>query len=165
MDAPYRDGIDVPKHGRLGTFHLPNISDGADATLSERHLLNIAANLARCDIDAQTWRATYFITINLAERRSTALTDEIDFLRDAFRRVKSRHPFEIDAMVVLPDHLHLLMTLPPDDANFSMRIGAIKSTFSRKLPKTEHVRESRISNREARTWHLAAPFLGTFDSR
>jgi putative transposase len=75
--------------------------------------------------------ATYFITANLAERNATLLTDHIDFLRDAIRRVKSRHAFEIDAMVVLPDHFHLLMTLPPDDADFSMRIGGIKSSFSK----------------------------------
>jgi putative transposase len=96
--------------------------------------------------------ATYFITVNLAERRSSTLINKIDVLRDAFRRAKSRHTFEIDAMVVLPDHFLLLMTLPPDDANFSMRIGAIKSTFSRKLPKTEHVRRSRIVKRERGIW-------------
>jgi putative transposase len=96
--------------------------------------------------------ATYFITINLAERRSTTLIDKIDVLRDTFRRVKSRHTFEIDAMVVLPDHLHPLMTLPPDDADFSMRIGAIKSTFSRRLPKKEHVRTSRAAKRERGIW-------------
>ncbi len=96
--------------------------------------------------------ATYFLTVNLATRRSTLLTDHIDFLRDAFRRVKSRHAFEIDAMVVMPDHFHLLMTLPSDDANFSMRIGAIKSAFSRRLPKVEHLRPSRIAKRERGIW-------------
>ena len=49
----------------------------------------------------------------MAERRSSTLINKIDVLRDAFRRVKSRHTFEIDAMVVLPDLFHLLMTLPP----------------------------------------------------
>jgi putative transposase len=96
--------------------------------------------------------ATYFFTINLAKRGSTELTDNIDFLRDAFRRVKTHHAFEIDAMVVMPDHLHLLMTLRSDDANFSMRIDAIKSTFSRTLPKIEHVRASRVAKRERGIW-------------
>ena len=69
--------------------------------------------------------ATYFITAILAERgaravRGTmALTEHIGVLRDASRHVKSSHPFHIDAMVVLPDHFQLLMTLPPCDANFS----------------------------------------------
>ena len=48
-----------------------------------------------------------------------ALTEHIGVLRDASRHVKSSHPFHIDAMVVLPDHFQLLMTLPPCDANFS----------------------------------------------
>jgi putative transposase len=96
--------------------------------------------------------ATYFITANLAERNTTLLTDHIDFLRNALRRVKSRHAFEIDAMVVLPNHFHLLMTLPPNDAGFSMRIGAIKSTFSKQLPKDEYVRPSRASKRERGIW-------------
>ena len=96
--------------------------------------------------------ATYFITANLAERRLTLLTDHVDALREAVRRVKARHPFDIDAMVVLPDHLHLLMTLPAGDADFSTRIGAIKSTFSRQLPKTERIRDSRIRKRERGIW-------------
>ena len=98
---------------------------------------------------------SYFITANLAERGTRgaiSLTERIDILRDALRQVKSSHPFYIDAMVVLPDHFHLLMTLPPDDANFSTRIGAIKSSFSRQQPKTESIRASRESKRERGIW-------------
>jgi putative transposase len=96
--------------------------------------------------------ATYFITANLAERRATTLIDCIDAFRDSIRRVKLRHPFEIDAMVVMPDHFHLLMTLPQDDANFSIRIGAIKSAFSRTLPKSEYVDSTREAKRERGIW-------------
>ena len=99
--------------------------------------------------------ATSFITANLVERNVRAaisLTEHIGILRDALRHVKSLHSFHIDAMVVLPDHFHLLMTLPPDDANFSTRIGAIKSMFSRQHPKTELIRVSRESKRERGIW-------------
>ena len=99
--------------------------------------------------------ATYFITANLAERGSRAvmtLTEHIDELRGAIRNVKSSFPFHIDAMVVLPDHFHLLMTLPPGDANFSYRIGAIKSAFSRQQPKHEIVGASCESKRERGIW-------------
>ena len=99
--------------------------------------------------------ATYFITANLAERGARGvitLTEHIDVLHDALRVVKSSHPFHVDAMVVLPDHFHLLMTLPPDDANFSYRIGAIKSAFSRQHPKTELIRASRELKRERGIW-------------
>ena len=54
----------------------------------------------------------FFFTVNLAERRLQLLTEHIDELRNAFRKVRQRHPFTIDAMVVLPDHLHAVWTLP-----------------------------------------------------
>lgn len=51
--------------------------------------------------------ATYFFTVNLAKRHDNALlTRHIDALREAFRLTKQDHPFSIEAMVVLPDHLH-----------------------------------------------------------
>ena len=46
---------------------------------------------------------TYFFTVTLANRRSTMLTDHINLLRDAFRTVRRERPFEIVAMVVLPE--------------------------------------------------------------
>jgi len=51
--------------------------------------------------------AIYFFTVNLAERQGNdLLTKHIDALREAFRTTKQAHPFVIEAMVVLPDHLH-----------------------------------------------------------
>ena len=53
--------------------------------------------------------ATYFFTVNLAERQGNdLLVRHIDALRTAVASVKAHHPFSIDAMVVLPDHLHCL---------------------------------------------------------
>jgi putative transposase len=49
---------------------------------------------------------SYFFTVNLADRRLTLLNDHIDLLRAAFRQVRTRHPFSIEAAVILPDHLH-----------------------------------------------------------
>ena len=48
---------------------------------------------------------SFFFTVNLADRRSGLLVDRIDLVRHAFRYTKSRHPFTINAIVVLPDHL------------------------------------------------------------
>ena len=99
--------------------------------------------------------ASFYITANLAERGTrgtTSLTDHIGILRNTLRLVKSSCPFHIDAMVALPDHFHLLMTLPPDDEKFSTRIGAIKSIFSRHHPKTESICASRESKRERGIW-------------
>ena len=95
---------------------------------------------------------TYFFTINLADRKSSLLVDEIDKLRSSINKVKQNKPFVLDAMVVLPDHIHLLMTLPEDDNDFPTRIMLIKSGFSRQIPKTENIRESRTSKRERGIW-------------
>ena len=56
-------------------------------------------------------RGSFFFTVNLAERRLRLLTQHIDELRTAFRETRRHHPFAIDAMVVLPDHLHTIWTL------------------------------------------------------
>lgn len=96
--------------------------------------------------------ATYFFTVNAADRRGSLLTDHIDVLRESFRLVRSRHPFEIDAIVVLPDHLHLLMTLPRDDADFATRIMLIKQGFSRGVPAGERVGASRAARGERGLW-------------
>ena len=81
--------------------------------------------------------ATYFFTVNLAERQADWLIRNIELLRDVIHRVKSAHPFHIDAMVVLPDHLHTIWTLPKDDADYAMRWSLIKAGFSRGLTKIE----------------------------
>lgn len=70
---------------------------------------------------ANTPGGTYFFTVNLAERQRMLLTEYIEILRSAIRAVKHRHPFQIDAIVVLPDHLHTIWTLPENDAGFAMR--------------------------------------------
>ncbi len=49
---------------------------------------------------------TYFFTVNLADRCTNLLTREIHVLREAVRKVNARHPFHIDAWVILPEHVH-----------------------------------------------------------
>lgn len=95
---------------------------------------------------------TYFYTVNLADRRTRLLTDNIDLLRAAFREVRARHPFTVEAMVVLPDHLHAIWTLPEGDADFAMRWRLIKAAFSRSLPSGEPVSRSRAGKNERGIW-------------
>jgi len=56
---------------------------------------------------------TYFFTVTLDDRSSSALIDHIALLRTAFRKTRSERPFFTDAIVILPDHLHAILTLPP----------------------------------------------------
>ena len=54
-------------------------------------------------------------------------------LRDAFRVVRAARPFRIDALVLLPDHLHAVWSLPSDDADYSTRWRLIKKRFTKKF--------------------------------
>jgi putative transposase len=106
-------------------------------------------NYRRAFIPGGTW----FFTVNLLQRHGNdLLVREIDLLRNMVRQVRKRHPFYIDAWVVLPEHLHCVMTLPPGDSDFSLRWRLIKSGFSRALPKTEHRSEVRNAAGERGIW-------------
>ncbi|BAP55400.1 hypothetical protein THII_1103 [Thioploca ingrica] len=73
----------------------------------------------------------YFFTV-VTHRRQKLLTppENIIKLRQAFRHVMNTHPFTIDAIVILADHLHCLWQLPGNDADFSTRWMLIKRHFS-----------------------------------
>jgi putative transposase len=76
---------------------------------------------------------TYFFTVALTDRKRDWLVRHINLLRLAFRRAKRERPFTIDAIVVLPEHLHCVWTLPPGDADYSHRWRLIKARFSKDL--------------------------------
>jgi putative transposase len=95
---------------------------------------------------------SYFFTLNLADRHLRLLTEHIDLFRNAVRDVKVRHPFAVEATVVLPDHLHALWTLPEGDADFATRWRLIKAAFSRGLPSGDQVSRSRSNKGERGIW-------------
>ena len=94
---------------------------------------------------------TFFITATLADRNSRALVDHIQALRNAIRETRQRHPFAIDAIVILPDHVHVVMTLPEGDANFSIRWSLIKRRFTNSISKAG-VSIPRRGNDETAVW-------------
>ena len=95
--------------------------------------------------------ATVFFTVNLADRASDLLTQEIDTLRSAVRSTLSERPFQIDAWVVLPDHMHCVWTLPAGDADYENRWRVIKARFARSMPHTPR-RASHARRREHGLW-------------
>jgi putative transposase len=101
------------------------------------------------------WRVPggyYFFTVNLLERKKHLLTEHIDLLREAFRTVKHNRPFHIDAIVILPEHLHCIWTLPEGDDDYSGRWRAIKKHFSKNLPATERRSATRVKRHERAIW-------------
>lgn len=77
---------------------------------------------------------TYFFTLVTYNRRHI-LNDSlyVDTLRGSFTTALKTHPFKIDAYVIMPDHIHMIWTLPEGDDNFPVRWSIIKNTFSRKM--------------------------------
>lgn len=90
----------------------------------------------------------FFFTVNLAERKLSLLTDHVELLRAAFRETRRCHPFMIDAIVVLPDHLRY----PEGDPDFAMRWQLIKAAFSRRLARTERISRSGSAKGERGIW-------------
>lgn len=105
------------------------------------------ADYLRCRIPG----GAYFFTVVTADRRPI-LIDRIHNLRSAFRQTAARHPFRMEAAVVLPDHLHCIWTLPPGDADFSVRWMLIKAKFSRLLVQTQAAALRRHRRGERSIW-------------
>ena len=84
---------------------------------------------------AKTPGATYFFTVVTYHRQPIlAHPETIALLRQAFQSVKTETPFTIDAIAIMPDHIHSVWTLPIGDADFSGRWQCIKARFSRQCP-------------------------------
>ena len=95
---------------------------------------------------------TFFFTVTLLERRRNLLTEHIDNLRAAFMAARRRRPFTIDAIVILPDHLHCIWTLPGEDADFSTRWHDIKARFAAQISRGERLSARRLQKGERDIW-------------
>lgn len=98
---------------------------------------------------------SFFFTLVTEKRRPLfAAAEAVDILRQAFRTVKADRPFEIDAIVVLPDHLHCIWTLPPDDGDFATRWRLIKTWFTKHCDPTLRtgLDQSRLARKEQAIW-------------
>ena len=95
----------------------------------------------------------YFFTVVLAQRhKNNLLIQYVDNLREAFKHIQRNYPFIIDAVVIMPDHLHCIWQLPEGDANFSTRWRLIKSYFSRSIRTKEYISKSRQHKNERGIW-------------
>ena len=74
---------------------------------------------------------TYFFTV-VSDGRRPFLCDPLarPILGEAFRTIKQKLPFEMPAIVLLPDHLHAMWSLPPGDDEYPVRWRRIKEEFT-----------------------------------
>jgi putative transposase len=93
----------------------------------------------------------YFFTVFLEDRKANKLTDHIDDLKTAWRWAKNHKPFACPAWVVLPDHIHCIWKLPPDDSDYSVRWKLLKGHFTRAMAAKGHAKTGRRS-RERGMW-------------
>jgi len=99
--------------------------------------------------------ATLFFTVVTYDRKRLLCSGENPMrLKEAMESVRTDHPFTIDAIVLLPDHIHCIWTLPPDDNDFSTRWMLIKSKFTRTCsnPFPTVLSSSRTNKREQAIW-------------
>lgn len=106
---------------------------------------------------ANTAGATYCFTV-VTYRRQPILCDTPvrTALRDAIVAVREQRPFTIDACVLLPDHLHCIWTLPPDDVDFPVRWSMIKRRVSvacaAAYKRPDWITASKRKHRESTLW-------------
>jgi putative transposase len=94
---------------------------------------------------------TFFFTVAGAERGTSLLTENVGLLRASYRRCARERPFRTEAIVILPDHLHAVWTLPPGDEDFSGRWMRIKAGVSRGLEARPRS-ASKAAKREKGVW-------------
>jgi putative transposase len=73
----------------------------------------------------------FFTLVTQGRRPIFTFNETVAVLRNAFKTVRASRPFEIDAIVIMPEHLYCIWTLPPNDANFATRWRLIKTWFTK----------------------------------
>jgi len=87
------------------------------------------ANYKRIFMDGYS----YFMTV-ITHERNPILIENIDLLRESFRVSKNKYHYRIDAIVIMPDHFHMIIT-PKNAEDYPHIIRTIKQYFSKNCPK------------------------------
>ncbi len=100
---------------------------------------------------------TFFFTIVTYHRKSILTSQKArEILHSAMEDVNRRYPFSMDAICLLPDHIHCIWTLPEGDTNYSIRWGEIKKQFTKSYHQLfgneGNNTASRLARGEATIW-------------
>ena len=106
---------------------------------------------------ARSLGATFFFTVNTHLRQPFLIDADVRAaLREGIDRVRSTMPFQIDAWVLLPDHIHCVWTLPDGDADFSSRWRIIKTIVTQqcgpRLNVSEMLSDRRKQKNQSSLW-------------
>ena len=100
--------------------------------------------------------ASYFFTL-ITYRRKPIFCDprHVELWHGAVARLQRTRPFVVEAEVVMPDHLHVIWTLPDGDADYATRIRLVKTAFTKVLQPhipDETINDSRARKGERHVW-------------
>jgi len=104
--------------------------------------------------------STYFFTVVTYQRRKFLCLEPCrEILREVIKQTQASWPFTIEAVVLLPEHIHCIWKLPENDTNYSMRWGWIKKEFTKrardvveKMVGAAHPTASRVRRGEGNIW-------------
>ncbi len=103
--------------------------------------------------DYRRWLAPggmYFFTVVTYARRPILTTDPGRyFLHNAIQEIRRSRRFYLFATVLLPDHWHLVMSLPQGDSDYSTRLRRINEEFTQQW--LDHgLSEARVTESQQR---------------
>src|SRR5450432_4353867 len=78
-------------------------------------------------------RPFYFVTFNTHERLSLLAREEIHTVFHSFCTRAEGHNIAVGRYVIMPDHIHLFVILPPTGLTLSDWIQALKTVIGKEL--------------------------------
>lgn len=96
--------------------------------------------------------ASYFFTARLSDQSSDLLVQKISHLRAAMRGMLSRYVTRIDAIVILPNVVHMIMTLPKHDTDVDGRWDMLQSLFARDVNSGAAPEGTALHAKHANLW-------------
>ena len=100
---------------------------------------------------SQAKGATFFFTV-VTDRRKEVFSSigNIALIKQTFSHVNEKYPFQTEAFVILPDHIHCIWTLPEDTNDFSTRWRLVKSYFTKECRTKEKIWQNRFWEHQIR---------------
>jgi putative transposase len=99
---------------------------------------------------------TYFFTVVTYKRMPILCLESCrNILSRVIKEVQTSRPFKIEALVLLPEHIHCIWKLPEGDTDYSTRWALIKKEFTKNikgLVGTAHPTRSQEHRRERTIW-------------
>ena len=113
----------------------------------------------------RAYQINFFTVVAYWRRPLLTHAESRRILRSIIAQVRRAYPFQIEAGVLLPEHLRCIWILPPGDADFLKRWGLIKAGFSKQacalFRQEAWINPSKARHRESTLWMSSIGRIGT----